>query len=347
MAESSWPTPANGRVVDDSQYEKLGLSYGPTAGVVGDFTSPQLVYGDSTGMQIKIAADRYALVRGHEWWSGSSIFTKAIGANASGSTRTDLVVLRLSRTTYSVTVVVIAGTPGAGAPAPTQNVGTTGSFDLVLATVTVANGAATISAANVTYVAAHLRGDGGGYSVPSVAALAYVPLPVAGQTAALTPLGTPYTYNGTAWSTPLAFARKLANETISSNIAVQDDDDLFFSIEANAVYHVTLCLFYAAQLANDLRINFSGPASATFDYIINTIVSTGTGYIEDGCFPGAMGTDNIIGGLGGNTATAHLEGLLIVAGTAGTFRFRWAQGVSGASGTTVLAKSFMVGRRVA
>lgn len=200
MAESSWPSPSNSRVVDDPSYEKLALSYGPCAGVVGGFTSPQLVYGDSTGMQIKVAADRYALVRGHEWYSGSSIFTKAIGANSSGSTRTDLVVLRLSRTTWDVTVVVIAGTPGAGAPSPTQNVGTTGSFDLPLATVTVVNGAATISAANVTYVGAHLRGDGGGYLAPSVAALAYVPVPIVGQEAVLTG-GASYYYTGSAWST--------------------------------------------------------------------------------------------------------------------------------------------------
>ncbi len=204
MAESSWPSPSNGRVVDDAQYEKLGLSFGPNAGVVGDFTSPQLVYGDSTGMQVKVAADRYALVRGHEWWSGASIFTKSIGANSSGSTRTDLVVLRLSRTTWDVTCVVVAGTPGAGAPAATQNAGTTGSWDLPLATVTVVNNASTISAANVTYVGAHLTTDGAGYRVPSVAALAYVPDKYAGMQAVLSD-GTAYRYESSVWVDPLGW----------------------------------------------------------------------------------------------------------------------------------------------
>lgn len=201
MAESSWPSPSNSRVVDDVQYEKLGLSYGASAGVVGDFTSPQLVYGDSSGMQIKVGADRYALVRGHEWWSGSTIFTKAIGANASGSTRTDLVVLRLSRTTWDVTTVVIAGTPGAGAPSPTQNIGTTGSFDLPLATVTVASGAATISAGNVTYVASHLASAGGGCISPSVAALAYVPLKFTGMVVYVNDVKMYKTYDGATWGT--------------------------------------------------------------------------------------------------------------------------------------------------
>src|ERR1044072_4903738 len=102
----------------------MGIQLGAFAGVLGDFTSPQLIYGDSSGLQIKVGADRYALVRGHTWWSGSSIFTKAITSNSSGSPRIDLVVRRLSRTTWDVTVTVVTGTPGSGAPSPTQNTGT-------------------------------------------------------------------------------------------------------------------------------------------------------------------------------------------------------------------------------
>ena len=168
MAESSWPSPSNGRVVDDIQYEKIGITTGPYYGVLGDFTSPQLIYGDSSGRQIKIAADRYALVRGHVWWSGSTIVTKAIAANSSGSTRIDLIVLRLDRTTWNVTCEIVQGTPGAGEPNPTQNQGTTGVFEMVLAVVTVANGAATITAGNVNYVGPHLDPAGGRLRIPAV-----------------------------------------------------------------------------------------------------------------------------------------------------------------------------------
>ncbi len=195
MAESSWPNPADGRSVDDVQYEKLAAYYGATGGVMGDFSSPQLIYGDSSGMQIKIAADRHALVRGHVWWSGSTIATKAIASNASGSTRTDLVVLRLDRTTWAVTLVVIAGTPGSGAPSPTQWTGTTSVWDLPLATVTVTSGAVTISAGNVNYVASHLRSDGGGLRTNSYT---YVPQPFTGQQV-LTSDGISATYNGSSF----------------------------------------------------------------------------------------------------------------------------------------------------
>jgi hypothetical protein len=185
-------------VIDDSQYEKLSISFGPRAAVVGDYTSPQLVYGDSSGMQVKVAADRYALVRGHEWWSGSTIFTKAIASNSSGSTRTDLVVLRLSRTTWDVTTVVITGTPGGGAPSPTQDLSTTGSFDLPLATVTVASGASSISAANVTYVATHVGTDGN-LRIPSLSGLSYVPNPYAGLTVSMDPTGQQVRKNASGW----------------------------------------------------------------------------------------------------------------------------------------------------
>lgn len=184
MAESSWPDPANGRVVGDAEWEVTATAMAPAGGVLGDFTNPALVYGDSSGRQVKIAAGRFALIRGHVWTSGASIITKTIAANVSGSTRTDLVVLRFSRTTYNAAITVITGTPGAGAPSPVQDAGSTGSWDLPLATVTVANGAATISAGNVSYVATHVGGDGG-LRVPSVAAMAYIPGPYIGQQAAM------------------------------------------------------------------------------------------------------------------------------------------------------------------
>jgi hypothetical protein len=231
VAESSWPSPSNGRVVDDSQYEKLGISVGASAGVYGAFTTPQLVYGDSTGMQIKVAADRYAMVRGHVWWSGSTIFTKTIGANASGSTRTDLVVLRLSRTTWDVTVVVIAGTPGSGAPSPVQDLTTTGNFDLPLATVTVTTGAATISAGNVAYIASHLLGDGGGFLVPAATALTYVPLGGVGQQATMTD-GTQYEHNGTTFQPGVkAISCRVTQGTVQSGWTTGTYNSITFGTE--------------------------------------------------------------------------------------------------------------------
>lgn len=147
MAETSWPAQNHSSgAVSDTEYEQLAHPQAAD-GMVGTPAGTQPVYADSTGRQVKVRADRFGLVRGFIWWSGSTEVTKAIAANSSGQTRIDLVVLRLTRSTGDVTVQIVAGTPGAGAPALTNNTGTTGVWEMALATVTVLNGAATITAA--------------------------------------------------------------------------------------------------------------------------------------------------------------------------------------------------------
>lgn len=346
MAESSWPSPSNSHTVDDASYEKLAVSYGPVAGVVGDFTSPQLVYGDASGMQVKVAASRYATVGGHEWTSGSTIFTLAIAANSSGSTRTDLVVLRLSRTTWNVNATVITGTPGSGAPSPVQNTGTTGSFDLPLATVTVASGASSISAANVTYLASHLASDGSGIIVNSQAALSYVPVPLAGQTATLSD-GTQFTWTGSAWKPVLLFVRKTASENLTSSTTLQNDDQLFLSVAANAFYEVRLWIRAAAQTTDDIKVNFTAPSGSSFDWIVMSMTSTAASFGDDQTAIFVLGSTPTFGGLGGTNIPIYVTGLLATGSSAGTFQFQWAQGTSSTNGVTVLSGSWMRLDRVA
>jgi hypothetical protein len=76
--------------------------------------------------------------------------TLVIGANSSGSTRVDLVCVYLDpgatpdeNASDVAELLIVAGTPGAGAPA-------TPSYHALLATVTVANGATSIVNANIT-----------------------------------------------------------------------------------------------------------------------------------------------------------------------------------------------------
>lgn len=152
MAEASWPSPGhNSRAVTDREYEEMVGSYA-TDGLVGSPDLVPLVYADATGMTIKVRADRRGLVRAHMWSSGPTEYTKAIGANASGSLRNDLVVLRLDRSTWNVTLEVRAGTPGAGVPNPVQDLGTSGVYELPVASVRVASGASSIGGTDVTPV---------------------------------------------------------------------------------------------------------------------------------------------------------------------------------------------------
>lgn len=150
MAEDSWPSPNhNARAVSDAEYDQLVPSY-VTSGVIGVPTDPSVVFGDGSARVAQIRSGKFALVRGRLWSSGGSTVSKTIAANASGSTRIDLVVLRYNKTTFDVRSFVIGGTPGAGPPLPVND---SSSYDIPLAQVRVGNGVSVINGADVTAVA--------------------------------------------------------------------------------------------------------------------------------------------------------------------------------------------------
>lgn len=143
MAELSYPSPDhNARAVTEAEYEQVAVGAGSGLHAT-PLSNPVVVAGP--GLNVTIKAGFRANVRGFTWESGTVDFTKAIAANASGSSRSDWVVLRLDRNTWNVTVVILQGTPGSGTPSYTQQVGTTGVYEMPLATVTVASGASTVS----------------------------------------------------------------------------------------------------------------------------------------------------------------------------------------------------------
>lgn len=155
MAELSWPSPDDGRTVDERQYELI-MAQTTDDGLLMDDSGAQIdpggiqpVYGDSSGLQYKVAADLFGNVRGFGWTSGASVITKSIAANGAGSTRFDRVVLRLDKATWNVRIATVQGTAGGGLPALTRDVGTSGVFEVHIATVTVTSGAGTITAGNV------------------------------------------------------------------------------------------------------------------------------------------------------------------------------------------------------
>lgn len=159
MAETSFPM-ADGSGVTDATYERL---MGPVTGngrynftpTTSNYNIP-LVYADGSGRQVKALANQSAIVRGFRWESGSTVPVIALDANTSGNPRLDLIVLRLDRSTFLVRLAKITGTPATtpAAPAPIQDVGSTGVFDVPLAQVRVTSsgtsGQPVIQAADVT-----------------------------------------------------------------------------------------------------------------------------------------------------------------------------------------------------
>lgn len=192
MAQSSWPSPDASRAVSDLQYEQLAAPQ-YTDGLVGSPTDTAAVFADSSGRQVTVRAGRLAQLRGHGWASGATDTVLAIAANTSGSSRTDLVVLGLSRTTWNVTAYVKAGTPGAGAPALQLDTGTTGIYEMPLAEVTVPNAAAVIGPSQVKMRAWYSRPDG----AASAGIDTRPPNPTPGMK--LWENATAYVWNGSAW----------------------------------------------------------------------------------------------------------------------------------------------------
>lgn len=149
------------------------------------------------------------------------------------------------------------------------------------------------------------------------------------------------------WFVNTMFARKAITENISSSTSLHDDADLKLTLPANATYHATILLRMASQTTVDVATSFVGPAGCSFNYVTNGIVTAGASFSDDLVGTFGIGSTVTYGGLGGTTSPAIIEGLVTMAATAGVFKLQWAQGVSNASGTSMLFDSFMSLRRVA
>lgn len=156
MASESYPNAShNSGAVTTAEWEQLAAA-GVGTGLVGSPGDTAVVYADSSGRQVKIRSGKRAVVRGAAWYSGSTDITVPIAANTSGATRIDRVVLRLTKASGEVTEEVVTGTPGAGAPALTKDLGTTGVYEFPLAQVRVVDGASTLAAGTVVREGWHL-----------------------------------------------------------------------------------------------------------------------------------------------------------------------------------------------
>ncbi|EYT84015.1 hypothetical protein CF54_03965 [Streptomyces sp. Tu 6176] len=144
MADESYPSPGhNDRNVSDVEYERIAARFSDD-GVYGDPKDTQVVSA-GTGLSVTIRADVAASVRGHGWYSGAAAISVPLDANVAGQARTDWIVLRLDRSDWTVKPAIVTGTPGAGAPALTQQTGETGVYEIPLAQARVLGGASSVS----------------------------------------------------------------------------------------------------------------------------------------------------------------------------------------------------------
>lgn len=146
------------------------------------------------------------------------------------------------------------------------------------------------------------------------------------------------------------FARKTATETVTSSTTLQDDDELFVSVEANSVYMVEALLCYDGATAGDFKFAFTLPSGATLNYGhmgTATTIAAATGNTVDN--RQIIETDTLAAGAAGAGTILALPiwGILIISSTAGTMRLQWAQFASSATPTRMFAPSFLHLRKVA
>ena len=145
MTQSYFPFDSGaGANVAEDQWRKMGRLWLPTGVVKGELLG-LVVFADSTGMQVKVRSGR-AWIEGHFFESDAEVVL-TLGSNSSGSTRIDRVIIRADFTANTIALAVLAGTPGAGAPAVTQS---TSTWEISLAQVSVPSGGVSIDAAQVT-----------------------------------------------------------------------------------------------------------------------------------------------------------------------------------------------------
>lgn len=143
---------------------------------------------------------------------------------------------------------------------------------------------------------------------------------------------------------------KAVTEPVTASTAMQNDDELFSAVSANATYSVMLHLFHDAATAADITIGWAGPAGATMNWgaVVAHVNETSSGTVANVSMQTRIISEvQDIGG-GASTGTySVVHGTLITSSTAGTLNFQWAQRVSSATPTNVRAGSMLILHRSA
>jgi len=135
------------------------------------------------------------------------------------------------------------------------------------------------------------------------------------------------------------FKRKTVDETVNNTAVLQNDDVLFVSVEANAIYSTTLMIHYTSGATPDLKVALTYPTGLTARW-------RQLGYFA-AALQSVQSTEAGTSALDGGTAwTVEYKGLVVVGANAGTLQLQWAQNTMNASNTSVLAGSYIELRRL-
>lgn len=148
-----------------------------------------------------------------------------------------------------------------------------------------------------------------------------------------------------SWAVNVNFARKSTTQAVSNSNTLQNDTELFFPIEANAIYDMLAVIRYDGPAAGDFKILFRTPTGGSmFGAMIGIASSAATAFDGVQIPVGGNGSFDV-GTLGAGTQSLVVHGMVITAGTAGNLSIEWAQNTINASATSLQLGSYMTARR--
>jgi hypothetical protein len=136
-------------------------------------------------------------------------------------------------------------------------------------------------------------------------------------------------------------AVKTGDESRTSTTTLSDDTELVLTVAAATLYKVEGFLIYDGAAGGDLKIGWSAPAGATWDWVAGGLDSAAAG-VSGSMWMGhwTITGEHTYGCNGaGSNIIALPQGYLQTAGAAGTFRLRFAQGTSNATSTRLRTRS--------
>lgn len=131
---------------------------------------------------------------------------------------------------------------------------------------------------------------------------------------------------------------KAADEPITSNATLQNDDELLAALLANTHYDFVAKIWMSSGATPDFQYAFTVPAGAALKWVGFDGSGSAGGSDTSGIIT-ASGTARTISFSGSTTGYAVVHGSVITAGTAGNLTLQWAQAVSNGATTSVLAGS--------
>lgn len=128
---------------------------------------------------------------------------------------------------------------------------------------------------------------------------------------------------------------KAASETVNNSATLQDDDDLLFTVDPNAIYQVSGVITYSSGTTPDFKFGWTVPAGTIIDGVV-TDSPDGAASNELKTFSESGST--VLNADAGDIATVIMF-TVASGGTAGPVQFQWAQNTMTASDTILRAGS--------